>query len=128
MKRNEILRELRDCDKLKCQGCKLNIKVLHGFDCAAHIYYIDAWKNHLYNILDNNKKYSKYCAFLNALELHEKNKADCNLCPLYDTKYNKCELENFQKRQTLLRTMREEEVTDETQNSGGESSRTNMPE
>ena len=123
MRIKEILKELSNCDQLKCQGCKFNIKVLHSFDCAAHIFDINAWKERLTNVL--NEKYNKDKAFLEAIDLHEKNKLDCNLCPLYDM-YHKCALKRFQDRQTILRTMRKENGMDETEDISGKSSRTDL--
>ena len=103
-----ILKELNKCDQLKCQGCKLNIKVLHGFDCAAHFCYIDSWKDMLYRLLIRYQKNIKCNMLIKAINIHEKFKGRCVKCPLYNGKYSKCELENFQKRQTILRLMRSE--------------------
>lgn len=101
MKSKELIKELYKCNDLKCRGCHLNIKVLHGFDCAAHIYPIADWKDKFGSL----KKGIKDFTFLEAIDIHEKNKEDCRICPLYEPKYDNCELKLFQDRQTLLRAM-----------------------
>ena len=105
MKVKEVLKELYKCNRLECQGCHLNIRVLRGFDCAARIFRIESWSERIVNAV---KKGAKDDTFLEAIDFHEKNKEDCRLCPLYDPTYGKCELKMFQDRQDLLRAMKKE--------------------
>ena len=102
----DALKEFSKCDKLKCQGCHMNIKVLHSFDCAARFCSIDTWNEKLLHICRINSKYPLEVAIGEVVYQHKKHKDDCTQCPFYDSTYNKCEIKRFQDRQTILRTMR----------------------
>ena len=127
MQVKEVIKELYKCNKLKCQGCHLNIKVLHSFDCAARIFPLEVWKDRLVNAL---KKGAKDEAFLEAIDIHEKNKDDCKKCPLYEPKFGNCELKLFRDRQDILRAMRDagESDADEQQITGNFDSTRNSTE
>ena len=73
----------------KCRGCKLNIKVLHAFECAALVYSMDTWKD---NISVNAKPVldKRVMAIREAGVIHNQFKHDCKVCPLYNHKLNKC--------------------------------------
>jgi hypothetical protein len=105
----EALKELNKCDKLKCQGCHMNIRVLHGFDCAARFCSLDTWGEKLLHICRIQSNFPVEVAIGEVIYQHKHHKEDCTACPFWDEKFGKCEIKRFQNRQTILRVMRCEE-------------------
>ena len=85
----------------KCQGCKLNIKVLHTFQCAALVYKMDDW---IHNIsLKTSALDKRVNAVKEAGILHNQFKDDCTTCPLYNHKLNKCNIVFWKERNLFLK-------------------------
>ena len=105
----EALKELYKCDKLNCAGCSMNIKVLHGFDCAARFYALDTWEDKLLHVCRINSYHPIEVAIGEVVYQHKHNKEDCLKCPFWDGKFNKCEVKRFQVRQTIIRVMNNNE-------------------
>ena len=86
----------------KCQGCKLNIKVLHTFECAALVYSMDDWVK---NISFGEKPLldKKADAVRGAGVIHNQFKDDCQTCPLYNHKLNKCNVTFWKERNLFLK-------------------------
>ena len=73
----------------KCQGCKLNIKVLHTFECAALLYNMDDWIKNI-PVKPTPVKDKRVIAVQESGTFHNQFKDDCTTCPLYNHKLNKC--------------------------------------
>ena len=85
-----------------CQGCKLNIKVLHTFECAALVYPMDNWVEnisiHSKPVLDK-----RVSAIREVGVIHNQFKEDCETCPLYKHKLNKCNIKFWKERNIFLK-------------------------
>lgn len=93
----------------KCQGCHLNIKVLHTFECAALFYHMDDW---IKNISTRSKPVldKKVMAIREAGVIHNQFKNDCKTCPLYNHKLNKCNVIFWKERNIFLRLCKNEDL------------------
>ena len=106
----EALKELYKCDNLNCAGCSMNIKVLHGFDCAARFCSLDSWEKRLLHVCRINSYHPAEAAIGEVIFQHKYNKDNCVKCPFWDDKYGKCKVIQFQKRQTIIRVMNNNEI------------------
>ena len=93
----------------KCQGCMLNIKVLHTFECAALVYSMDNW---IRNISTEAKPVldKRVTAVREAGVIHNQFKEDCTTCPLYNHSLNKCNVLFWKERNLFLKLCEKEGI------------------
>lgn len=96
----------------KCQGCKLNINVLHTFECAALFYDMDSWVK---NITFGDKPLldKKVNAVREAGIIHHQFKDDCTTCPLYNHKLNKCNVVFWKEKNLFLKLTKDLDIEKE---------------